>query len=291
MLTLALSSPVAAVAPNANLLGDKSPETLAKIAQWNSFADLEIAERLGVANGMVNGWIPWVSLSCGGPHFRPLTYLFLYLSWVKPVYQNRIEKALSVLPYLDAYLSKNTFLVGHRITLADITVASVLADGFSRFFGPEEQKQFPNVFRFEQTVVNHPKIASVFEGVSVATEAYVYSPPKKEAAPKPAKEAAAPKPKAAPVPKAKEPEEEEEESFADAPKAKNPLDSLPKSNFNLEDWKRAYSNMDTRGADGAIEWFYKNFDAEGFSIWRFDFKVREFGGGKKPLHPTDQIFL
>ena len=41
------------------------------------------------------------------------------------------------------------------------------------------------------------------------------------------------------------------------PKAKNPLDSLPKSTFNLEDWKRAYSNKDTRGADGSIEWFYQ----------------------------------
>ena len=41
------------------------------------------------------------------------------------------------------------------------------------------------------------------------------------------------------------------------PKAKNPLDSLPKSTFNLEDWKRAYSNKETRGAGGAIEWFYE----------------------------------
>ena len=41
------------------------------------------------------------------------------------------------------------------------------------------------------------------------------------------------------------------------PKAKNPLDSLPKSTFNLEDWKRAYSNLDTRGPGGSLEWFYQ----------------------------------
>ena len=43
----------------------------------------------------------------------------------------------------------------------------------------------------------------------------------------------------------------------EAPKEKNPLDLLPKSTFNLEDWKRAYSNKDTRGAGGSIEWFYE----------------------------------
>jgi len=53
---------------------------------------------------------------------------------------------------------------------------------------------------------------------------------------------------------------------------KNPLDDLPKSTFNLEDWKRAYSNKETRGAGGAIEWFYENFDWSGFSVWRCDFK-------------------
>lgn len=43
------------------------------------------------------------------------------------------------------------------------------------------------------------------------------------------------------------------------PKVKNPLDDLPKSNFNLEDWKRAYSNKETRGKDGALEWLYEQY--------------------------------
>ena len=52
-------------------------------------------------------------------------------------------------------------------------------------------------------------------------------------------------------------DEEEDDIPKEEPKAKNPLDSLPKSTFNLEDWKRAYSNKDTRGADGSLEWVYK----------------------------------
>ncbi|CAG8767981.1 10599_t:CDS:2, partial [Acaulospora colombiana] len=83
-------------------------------------------------------------------------------------------------------------------------------------------------------------------------------------------------PKAEKAPKKKEAEEDEDEPLVPAePKAKNPLDDLPKSEFNLEDWKRAYSNMDTRGAGGSIEWFYNKFDPEGFSVWRVDFKYPE----------------
>jgi elongation factor 1-gamma len=37
----------------------------------------------------------------------------------------------------------------------------------------------------------------------------------------------------------------------------------------LENWKRVYSNEDT---PKAMQYFYENFDTEGFSIWRIDFK-------------------
>lgn len=75
--------------------------------------------------------------------------------------------------------------------------------------------------------------------------------PKKEEKPKPEK---APQPVKAVAPA--ENDEEDEPLVPEEPKAKNPLDSLPKSNFNLEDWKRAYSNLDTRGPGGSLEWFY-----------------------------------
>ena len=58
-------------------------------------------------------------------------------------------------------------------------------------------------------------------------------------------------------PRYSEEDEEEDDLIKEEPKAKNPLDSLPKSTFNLEDWKRAYSNKETRGAGGSLEWFYQ----------------------------------
>ena len=62
---------------------------------------------------------------------------------------------------------------------------------------------------------------------------------------------------ASPAAPAEKQDEEDDDDVPAEPKVKNPLDDLPKSNFNLEDWKRAYSNMDTRGSGGSLEWFYE----------------------------------
>lgn len=83
------------------------------------------------------------------------------------------------------------------------------------------------------------------------------TPPKadKPKADKPKAEAAAPKEKAPKAKKAAEKDDDEEEPLVPAePKAKNPLDDLPKSEFKLDDWKRSYSNEETKDA---LAWFYK----------------------------------
>jgi elongation factor 1-gamma len=93
-------------------------------------------------------------------------------------------------------------------------------------------------------------------------EAVKYTPPKKE--PKkeqPKKET----PKAAP----KETEEEEEEEKP-AAKPKHPLEALGRSNFVLDDWKRKYSNSDTRGE--ALPWFWENVNLEEYSLWKVGYK-------------------
>ena len=113
--------------------------------------------------------------------------------------------------------------------------------------------------RHLETIVNQPKLKEIYGQTNYVEKAIQYVPPVKEKKEKEAKPAAAaPTPKAEKKPKAKEADDEEEEELVPAePKVKNPLDDLPKSTFNLEDWKRAYSNKETRGAGGALEWFYE----------------------------------
>jgi elongation factor 1-gamma len=75
------------------------------------------------------------------------------------------------------------------------------------------------------------------------------------------------------TPKKKKDEEEEEEDLAaqeEKPTGPNPLDLLPPSKFVLDEWKRVYSNEDTRTK--AIPWFWENFDKEGYSIHFGEYK-------------------
>merc|ERR1712050_487147 len=83
------------------------------------------------------------------------------------------------------------------------------------------------------------------------------------------------KEKAPKAEKKKEPEkkkEKKEEPAADEipmePKKKDPMDALPKGTFDLEEWKRFYSNNDE---DESIKWFWEHFDHENYSIWRGDY--------------------
>jgi elongation factor 1-gamma len=245
---------------SAQLLG-KTPEEQALVDQWISFATTEIHAPAILGIRFIRGAIPY---------FKPLA-------------TSSHENLLNALAVVDKHLALRTFLVTERITAADILLATTLDLSFAFHLGKDERAKIPNVIRFYETVTNVPEIKAVFGEIEYIDKPVQFTPPKKEkpaaeAKPEKAKEPKAEKPKAEPKPKKKEEEEDDGDIDlvpAEEPKAKNPLDSLPKSTFNLEDWKRAYSNMDTRGPGGSIEWLYKNFDPEGFSAWRVDFKYNE----------------
>ncbi len=177
------------------------------------------------------------------------------------IHNTFVERQVRGLLTVEKHLSTRTFLVTERITLADITLASVIHRAVPFALDAALRAQIPNVLRHLETVVNQPSLKDIFEPIEYVEKALQYTPPPKEKKePKPAAAPAAPK--AEKKPKAKAAEEEDDDIDLvpkEEPKAKNPLDSLPKSSFNLEDWKRAYSNKDTRGPDGSLEWFYQKY--------------------------------
>ena len=175
------------------------------------------------------------------------------------IHNNFIERLNRGLQTAEKHLSTSTFLVTERITLADITLASVIGRGTTFAIDAPLRAQIPNVIRHLETVVNQPSLKAIFGAPQYVEKALQFTPPPKEK--KEPKPAPPPAPKAEKKPKAKEVEEDDDIDLApkEEPKAKNPLDSLPKSSFNLEDWKRAYSNLDTRGPGGSLEWFYKKY--------------------------------
>jgi len=258
----AIARYLASLAPNTTLLGN-SPQEAALVDQWNSFFDTEIDAPVGYVRRMLWGGTP-------------------YSKAHDQSYRERLDRPLET---VENYIAKRTFLVGERLSLADITAATVLQGAYSSILGKAERAKYPHTIRYYETIVNQPKVKDVLAGAQLAEAAPQYAPLKTDQKPKADKQQAEskrktepkpPKSKAEPKPKEEEEEEEEEDLLGPAePKKKNPLDDLPKSAFNLEDWKRAYSNLDTRGAGGSLEWFYEKFDKEGFSIWQVDFKYPE----------------
>jgi len=182
------------------------------------------------------------------------------------------------LDILNHHLETRTFLVGERITLADIVVATSLYRLYTKVLDANFRKAYVNTNRWFSTLVNQPQFQAVLSNTTLATKMEVApaTAPKKEAAPKEEK----PKKEAAPkkeTPKKEEKKEEEvdlealaeEEAKAES-KKKNVLDSLPPSKFVMDEWKRQYSNTDTRTV--AIPWFWENYDPEGYSLWFADYK-------------------
>jgi elongation factor 1-gamma len=186
-------------------------------------------------------------------------------------------KTLEELAFLDNSLQTKTFLVGNRITIADLFVASVVASASEFVFDAEVRKNHVNVFRHLNTIVNQEQYKAASPAPTFVEKAITYTPPKKE--PKPA--AAAPAPKAAPAPAAAA---DEEEAPA-APKPKHPCEALgqPKS-FPFDEWKRQYSNNDTPVAMKWLEEHYDETASQEYSFWRADYKYNdELTQGEKTL--------
>jgi len=192
-----------------------------------------------------------------------------------------IRKALET---LNKHLLTTTFLVGDRLSLADIVVAAGLWRLYTLVLDNGFRKSFQNTNRWFTTVVNQPQFLNVVgetklvDKMQIAKETEPKEEKVKEEKPKKEEKKKEEKPKKEEKKEEKKKENEEEVDDDDVAAAEereskkkpNPLDLLPPSKFNLEEWKRVYSNEDTRQA--AMPWFWEHFDSEGYSVWFADYK-------------------
>jgi len=222
----------------------KTKKDYAAILRWMSYANSEILPALG-------GW------------FRPILGRDPYN---KKNVDEAQKAALKAVHTLEEHLLVHTYLVGERLTLADLFAAGIVSRGFQYFFDTKWRADNPNTTRWFETVYNQSIYSAVVDKLQFIEEPIKYTPPKKEAAPKkeqPKKETAKPK---------KE-EADEEDAAPPAPKPKHPLDNLPRATFVLDDWKRKYSNEETR--EVALPWFWENMNFEEYSLWQVDYKYND----------------
>jgi len=201
--------------------------------------------------------------------------------WVFPVLglmpfnKNTNEEAVqgvkSFMQCLDGYLSTRTYLVGESITLADIVLACTLLRLFENVWDKSCRDGAVHATRWFDTIVHQKEVVAVIGEFEYCATAKVFNASvfkemqaalgtgvgaqKKDSKKEEKKQAAKPKQEKPAV---------KEEEPKPAPKPKDPLDALPAGNFNMDDFKRFYSNNDE---DKSVPYFWEKFDSENYSIW------------------------
>lgn len=226
------------------LLGKNATE-YAEIIRWASFSNSEVLANAAKILRSLTGAAPY--------NKKQVDEAFAYAAKLDSVFEDR--------------LTNYTFLVGERLTLADYFAAFMYLRSFEKLNGSEWRKAHPATTRWFKTVAAQPFFKDTYGAVTYADKPLEYVPPKKEKkekAPAPAKEKA-PAKKAAPAAEA---------APAEVPKPKHPLELLGKPTQALDEWKRVYSNEETR--EGAIPWFWKNmYNPEEWSLWKVDYKYND----------------
>ncbi|KAI1138919.1 eEF1-gamma domain-containing protein [Hypoxylon sp. FL0543] len=219
------------------LLG-KTKQDYASILKWLSYFNSEVLPKLGAWYRPLLGWDPYN----------------------KKAVDEAAKGAAKVVDVVEEHLLHHTYLVGERITLADLFAVGIISRGFQFFYDKAWRSAHPNVTRWYETVYNQPIYSAVAKPFELLdTPKLTNVPPKKPEQPKAA-------PKAAPKPAA------EEEEAAPAPKPKHPLELLPRSEFALDEWKRYYSNHDEAES---LKWFWENVPFNDYSIWRVKYKYND----------------
>jgi len=292
----------------------------AQVLQWCSFADQEVLPA-------VLGWtLPSISA----------------MHYIKQQVDESKNELLRLLHDLDSYLLSRTYLVGERISLADIAMCCNLLPAFQHVLEAEVRKPFVNVNRWFDTLINQPEFKKIlgtvkacekaaqfdakkFKEIEGATGGGAAAPAKdrkesgfsqsseingeqvtvtedssgssskkkkgkkdkkkdkehkeqKGEQPKEQNEQKKEAPKKEKKPAAHEEEDAAENGEMDAtemalaaePKQKDPFEAFPKGTFNMDEFKRVYSNEDT--VTKAIPYFWEHFDKENYSVWYCEYK-------------------
>ncbi|KAK4531644.1 hypothetical protein CCYA_CCYA09G2501 [Cyanidiococcus yangmingshanensis] len=202
-----------------------------------------------------------VSLGRIDPLGRPLLYPVLFPAFFKPDkarFDEALEQLCVVLDGFERHLTDHTFLVGERVTLADIVVSMSLFWFFECVLDPELLMKYRALKRWFHTCIGQPEFVAVLGSDFQPCLKRPDFTASAQSAPVGSSQAA---PGAVNGQDGDVAEEDQ-----GSKRAKNAFDLLPKSSFNLETAKRLYSNSDnTREVMNQI--WDTMFDPNGYSVW------------------------
>merc|ERR1712024_329765 len=142
------SNAIAYYVANDELRGGSEAAARAQVVQWMVMADNEILPAA----------CTWVCPTMGIMQFN------------KNATERAKEDIKAALKTLNDHLLTRTFLVGERLSVADIAVACTLLSLYKQVLDPAFRKPFMNVTRWFTTVVNQPHAKDVLGAVPLASK-------------------------------------------------------------------------------------------------------------------------
>merc|ERR1712024_91639 len=142
------SNAIAYYVANDELRGGSDAAARAQVVQWMCMADNEI----------LPASCTWVFPTMGIMQFN------------KNATERAKEDVKVALKTLNDHLLTRTFLVGERLSLADIAVACTMLSLYKQVLEPAFRKPFVNVTRWFTTVVNQPNVKAVLGEVTLCAK-------------------------------------------------------------------------------------------------------------------------
>mmetsp|Transcript_16940 Transcript_16940/g.18911 ORF Transcript_16940/g.18911 Transcript_16940/m.18911 type:complete len:296 (-) Transcript_16940:40-927(-) len=190
---------------------------------------------------------------------------FGYKKMTAAAYKASNEQFKDALKRLDAMLKDKEFFVGDAITIADIRIAGLLTLPFRILMDPGTTKQIPNLLAHFNRITGLEQFKTVFGNVKVS---------KRPVKVNFVKEAKKVKEEVKQAPKKK------------SEKPSDPLEALPPTKMNLNDFKFWFINHPNR-EEAFDEFVSERFDREGYSIW--DLKYEKYAGEGELLYKTNNL--
>ena len=221
------------------LLGENDFEK-AQVRQWTDFAIFEIG-------------------FCSKQIIYPI---FGWKQYDKELANRANEQIKEYMRTLDAQVKDKEFVMGSKLTLADVALFRELKYFFQLVFPKGlRDKVFPNATKWFQKMAETEEVKKVYGKILLCNQPlkpFI----KEETKEKENKEK-----------KGKNEPKKEEEKKEEPPKEKkkvNPLDALPPSKLELEVFKRAFLN--NKDKEDAMNKFWEIYDPEGYSLWWVEYQ-------------------
>jgi len=183
--------------------------------------------------------------------------------------QAHLKKCLTM---LNGFLETRTFLVGERITLADIALSCNMLMLYAQVMDPKFREPFGNVNRWFLTCINQPHFKAVLGEFTLCEKMAVFDNKRYQELHPKDKKGKDPKPKQEKKPKEEAKPVTAAPAAVEKPKKVDHFAECPPTEFNMETWKRFYSNNPSAKF---LPYIWENFDAAGWSWWHANYKYNE----------------